>query len=79
MATRTKRGISYGEISDFEGCVDTIRRASLEIAKESREYIRNSMLVSDGDIYTSNIKGYVTQIQNCMRKINAYSKRYGNM
>lgn len=77
--TRRKPGMSYGEVAVFEECVDRIRRASLQIAKESRSYIANGTMVSDGDIFTSNIKGDLQTIQNCIKKINALSKRYGNL
>ena len=80
MATRRKEGMSWAEVSDFEGCVEQIRRSALEIAKESKYYINeNACMVSGGDTFTNNIKGDVAKIQACMRKINAYSKKYGNL
>lgn len=78
MAGR-KTGMSWGEISDYEGCVDQIRKISLDIAKETRDYIREGMLVIDGDAFTSNIKSDIAKIQAYMRKINAYSKKYRDL
>lgn len=79
-AKRMRRdGMSYGELAQFEGCVEQIRESSLSMAKTTREYIRNSMMVSDGDIYTSRLKGDMQTIQKCMRIINAYWKKYGDM
>ena len=71
--------MSYGEVAEYEACVDRIRRASLSIAKDTREYIVNGTMVSDGDLFLSNIKGDYMIIQNCMKKINAMYRKYGNM
>ena len=70
---------SYSELADYESCVDAIRVAALKIAKETREYMRNGELVSDGQIYIGNIAGDVKKIQNCMSRINAFSKKYGKL
>ena len=78
-AEQYKVGMSWGEVATFDECVERIRRAALSIAKESRAYIVNGTMVSDGEIFTSNIKGDLLIIQNCAKKINALSKRYGNL
>lgn len=79
VAKRRNVGMSYSELADYEGCVDAIRVAALAIAKETRDYMRNGELVSDGQIYIGNIAGDVRKIQNCMSRINAFSKKYGKL
>ena len=78
MATkRSKPGMSWGEVAEYDSCVEKIRRSALAIAKETKYYQGENMgLVQDGELYVSNIKGYVMTIQNSMKKINSMSRKY---
>ena len=80
MATKSKAGISWGEISDYEGCVNEIRRAAVEIQKETRYYEKESgMVLSSGDVYASRIRTYIKIMQTNLAKIDRYYKKYGRM
>ena len=74
-----KEGPSWGEVADFEDAIRQIQRSAMQIAKESKTYMNQGGSMSDGDICTSNIKGDMLIIQNRMKKINAYCRKYRNL
>ena len=79
MATRKQEEPSFYEHMDYENQVESIRKLAISIARTTKEYLNESGLMCDGWKYTDLVKGDVAKIQACMRKINAYSKKYGNL
>lgn len=79
MAGRTKAGMSYGELSDYQGYVDEVRKLALEIAKETRRYEAESGMVSDGLTFVSNVTPLLNKMKADLSKISAYSKKYGRL
>ena len=75
-----KTGMSYGELIEYEKCVNNIRKAAQGISKTVKSYIDdNGMLVSDGDIFANYVRSYISLMQTELRKINAYYKKYGKL
>lgn len=75
-----KSGMSYGELNEYETCVNNIRKAAQGISKTVKSYIEdNGMLVSDGDIFVNYVRSYISLMQTELRKINAYCKKYGKL
>lgn len=75
-----KTGMSYGELAEYETCVDNIRKAAQGIAKTVRSYKDdNGMMVSDGNIFANYVRSYIRLMQADLRKIDAYTKKYGKL
>ena len=78
-ARRPKAGISYGELADYHACVDDVRKTALAIAKETRDYISiEGETVSDGDIFSGNVRALIARMQKDLRQIDAMAKKYGS-
>ena len=75
---RVKESISYGELTEYEYAVDSIRKSGLTIAKMVKAYEADTyMAVSDGDIFVANVRGEIARMQKALRRIDAMSKKYG--
>lgn len=75
---RAYRDISYGEMAVYEHAVDAVRKEALAIAKDTRDYERESgMSVTDGEIYAYRVRAHIAEMQKALRKIDSAAKRYG--
>lgn len=75
---KSKPGISYMELARYEEAVANVLKTAQAIQKETRYYESEAgMAVSDGKIYTGNIRTYIATMQANLRVIDGLSKKYG--
>lgn len=77
---RRKEGMSYGELADYQDLVEDVKANALKIAEMTDYYwIENGGLVCDGDVYSSQVKSMIYQIQQDLKGISQYCRKYGDL
>ena len=77
---RQKAGMSYGELADYQDLVSDVRQAATRIIEVTDDYwLDNGGLVCDGDIYSDRVKALTRQIEEDLKGIRQYCRKYGDL
>lgn len=80
MVARRKEEPSWGEVADYHGCVDNVRKACGNIIKTTRYYQNEAgELISDGYVYTAEVREEIKKIQANLMRIDRYCRKYGKL